>query len=137
MTTPATPTIHRNPGTFRLTFPWLKVSFHHYDWAPFLQLTRPATHWVRRARLLGLGFDIDWNQSQRVYTVSVGLRRLFNLSWAYQAGPAEGLKRADHLIKDRAFIQFDLLFFSLSWSPKEVRLFFRDRPFLPKPQPKD
>ena len=56
----------QNPGTFRLTFPWLKASFHHYDWAPFLQLSRPATHWVRCARLLGLGFDIDWNQPQRV-----------------------------------------------------------------------
>lgn len=124
----------QNLGTFRIHSPLLKVSFHHYDWAPFLNLARPATHWVRRARLLGLGFDIDWNQSQRVYSVSLGLRRWFNLSWAYQAGPADDLKLSDNLIRDRGFIQFDFLRFALMRSARGVRLFFRDKPFLPKPK---
>lgn len=128
----------QNPGTFRIHSPMLKVSFHHYDWAPFLKIQRPATHWVRRARLLGLGFDIDWNQGQRVYAVSLGLRRLFNLSWAYQAGPADDLKLAAAVIKDRDYVQFDLLLFSLMWGARNgVRLFFRDRPLIPKPKPKD
>ncbi|USN14079.1 hypothetical protein KABACHOK_02430 [Brevundimonas phage vB_BpoS-Kabachok] len=128
MTHPAAPA----PGTFRISRPWLKVSFHHHDWAPFLGLTRPATRWTRRARLLGVGFDINWDQSQRVYAVSLGANRLFNLAWAYQAGPVEDYGLSEALTKDRGYIQFDLLGLQLMRSKLGFRAFFLDRRLTPK-----
>lgn len=117
----------QNPGTFRISHPLLKVSFHHHDWAPFLKLTRPATRWTRRARLLGFGFDINWDQCQRVYAVSLGLSRVLNLAWAYQAGPVEDYGLSDSLTKDRGYVSLELLFFSLGYSKQGVRLFFRNK----------
>lgn len=120
-----------NPGTFRINHRLLKVSFHHFDWAPVLNLARPATRWTRRARLLGLGFDICWDQSQRVYAVSFGVRRLLNLGWAYQAGPIEDYGLPAWSIQDREYVQLDLLGGEIMYSRQGLRLFFLGKKVFP------
>lgn len=108
--------------------PGLTAVAHGYDWAPFLNLTRPAKSWTRRLRVLGVGFDICWNQNIRFYTVSVGARWLINLAWGYQAGPIEPPAFGEPLRLPNSYVQPTIFGFDICWSRDQgLRLFFKGR----------
>jgi hypothetical protein len=57
----------------------IDISHRAFDWAAFHKPPRPAMDRTIHCRVLTLGFDVRWNDSARVYSISAGLRYLLNI----------------------------------------------------------
>lgn len=113
---------------YRISRPWLKASSWDADWAGFLHTSRDARIKARHFRLLGFGYNVNWNRSIRQYTVSFGHDWLLNLAAGYVPGPFP--EAPVDALPLNSYLQLNLLGFAFSWGvnkPRRVRVFFNAR----------